>query len=188
MPRVTGTYESVSVGGENVQAFVPDPLPPARTALKLTGALGGRIRDAERALSNLQTAGQMVPPIDGIAYTFVRKEAVVSSQIEGTQASLTDLLSAEADAPSEAAPEDVEDICNYLEALDYARNQLRRSKGLPLSLRLLNGAHRRLLSGARGENKKPGSVRRSQNWIGGTRPGKACLLYTSDAADECPAV
>jgi len=103
----------------------------------------------------------------------VRKEAVISSQIEGTQASLTDLLMAEAEAPTNAPPEDVEEICNYLDALNYAREQLRRPKGLPLSMRLLNGAHRRLLSGVRGQHKSPGNVRTSQNWIGGTRPGNA---------------
>jgi len=124
-------------------------------------------------LTRLESAGRMIPSLDWFVYAFVRKEAVVSSQIEGTQASLTDLLTSEAEAPTGAPPEDVEEICNYLEALKYARGQLRRKKGLPLSLRLLNGVHRRLLAGARGRNKSPGQVRKSQNWIGGTRPGNA---------------
>jgi Fic family protein len=124
-------------------------------------------------LSRLDAAGRMVPALDWFVYSFVRKEAVISSQIEGTQASLADLLTAEAEAPVDAPPEDVEEICNYLDALTYARDQLRRPKGLPLSLRLLNGAHRRLLAGSRGQHKSPGNVRKSQNWIGGTRPGNA---------------
>jgi len=98
---------------------------------------------------------------------------VISSQIEGTQASLDDLLAVEANAPSPAAPEHVEEIRNYLEALNYARGQLKRKGGLPLSVRLLNGTHKRLMAGTRGHNKQPGKLRRSQNWIGGTRPGNA---------------
>ena len=173
MPRTTGTYESTSVAGETAQAFVPHALPPARPALDLSGDLVDRLGAAESALSRLEAAGRMVPSLDWFVYSFVRKEAVVSSQIEGTQASLTDLLTAEADAPTEAPPEDVEEICNYLDALTYAREQLRRPKGLPLSMRLLNGAHKRLMTGARGQHKDPGKTRRSQNWIGGTRPGNA---------------
>jgi Fic family protein len=115
----------------------------------------------------------MVPSLDWFVYAFVRKEAVISSQIEGTQASLEDLLASEAEARSTARPEHVEEIRNYLEALTYARGQLRNDRGLPLSIRLLNGAHKRLMSGSRGQNKQPGKIRRSQNWIGGTRPGNA---------------
>jgi Fic family protein len=115
----------------------------------------------------------MVPSLDWFVYSFVRKEAVISSQIEGTQASLDDLLATEAEVPVKAPPEHVEEICNYLEALKYARGQLRRDKGLPLSVRLLNGAHKRLMTGARGQHKQPGQIRKSQNWIGGTRPGNA---------------
>ncbi len=173
MPRVTGTYVETSAGGEPVRAFVPHPLPPSRPGLKIAGELATRLRSAESTLMRLESAGRMVPSLDWIVYSFVRKEAVISSQIEGTQASLTDLLTAEAAAPTEAPPEDVEEICNYLEALRYARGQLRRPRGLPLSVRLLGNAHRRLLSGSRGRNRDPGNVRRSQNWIGGTRPGNA---------------
>jgi len=173
MPRTTGTYEQTSVAGESINAFIPFPLPPAEPPLKISGRIANRLRTAESALTRLESAGRMIPSLDWFVYAFVRKEAVVSSQIEGTQASLTDLLTSEAEAPTGAPPEDVEEICNYLEALKYARGQLRRKKGLPLSLRLLNGVHRRLLAGARGRNKSPGQVRKSQNWIGGTRPGNA---------------
>ena len=173
MPRTTGTYESTSTAGETVLAFVPHGLPPENPTLKIAGNFAERLKIAESALTRLKAAGRMVPSLDWFVYSFVRKEAVVSSQIEGTQASLTDLLTAEIDAPTNASSEDVEEICNYLDALNYAREQLRRPKGLPLSVRLLNGVHRRLLSGARGQNKSPGRIRKSQNWIGGTRPGTA---------------
>jgi Fic family protein len=173
MTRTTGTYETTSVAGENVKAFIPHPLPPARPRITVAGPLADGLRTAETNLSRLEAAGRMVPSLDWFVYAFVRKEAVISSQIEGTQASLTDLLTVEAEAPSTAAPEHIEEICNYLEALNYARRQLHRKGGLPLSTRLLNGAHRRLMSGSRGNQKQPGVIRRSQNWIGGTRPGNA---------------
>jgi Fic family protein len=173
MPRTTGAYETTSVAGENVRAFIPHALPPAKPGLKLTGDLASQLQAAESGIVILEAAGRMVPSLDWFVYSFVRKEAVISSQIEGTQASLDDLLATEAEAPVEAPPEHVEEICNYLEALKYARGQLRRDKGLPLSVRLLNGTHKRLMTGARGKHKQPGQIRKSQNWIGGTRPGNA---------------
>lgn len=173
MPRNTGTYESTTVAGETVRAFVPHALPPKRPALAVTGALAERLQTAESALARLEAAGRMVPSLDWFVYSFVRREAVISSQIEGTQASLADLLAVEAAAPSDASADDIEEICNYLDALNHARAQLRRPEGLPLSIRLLNETHRRLLAGTRGRNKSPGKLRRSQNWIGGTRPGNA---------------
>jgi Fic family protein len=173
MARSTGRYEVTSVAGENVRAFVPHSLPPVRPGIRISGDILTQLQMAETNLAKLDTAGRMVPSLDWFVYAFVRKEAVISSQIEGTQASLTDLLTTEADAPSDALPEHVEEICNYLEALSYTRGQLRRKGGLPLSVRLLTGAHKRLMSGTRGQHKEPGKIRRSQNWIGGTRPGNA---------------
>jgi len=173
MPRTTGTYETTSIADENVRAFIPHRLPPAKPALKLDGELASLLSGAESGLTSLEVAGRMVPSLDWFVYSFVRKEAVISSQIEGTQASLDDLLATEAEAPVDAPPEHVEEICNYLEALKYARGQLKRDKGLPLSVRLLNGTHKRLMTGARGHHKQPGQIRKSQNWIGGTRPGNA---------------
>ena len=173
MPRTTGAYETTSVAGENVSAFIPHALPPTKPGLKLIGDLAPQLQAAESGIAILEAAGRMVPALDWFVYSFVRKEAVISSQIEGTQASLDDLLATEAEAPVGAPPEHVEEICNYLEALKYARGQLRRDKGLPLSVRLLNGAHKRLMTGARGQHKQPGQIRKSQNWIGGTRPGNA---------------
>jgi len=173
MGRSTGTYESTSVAGENVRAFIPNPLPPSRPKLNLTRDLSVQLRAAESSLVSLRAASRMVPSMDWFVYAFVRKEAVISSQIEGTQASLDDLLAVEANARATARPEHIEEICNYLEALKYAEGQLNKKNGLPLSVRLLNGAHKRLMAGTRGRDKQPGKLRRSQNWIGGTRPGNA---------------
>ena len=171
MKRITGRYERTAAGGEEVSAFVPFPLPPD-SAMDMEGPLADRLRAAEHALAHLDLAGEMVPSVDWFIYAFVRKEAVTSSQIEGTQASLVDLLTYEAQ-PETAPDEDVEEVCNYLEALTYARDELARADGLPLSMRLLNEAHWRLMRGVRGANNQPGEIRRSQNWIGGTRPGNA---------------
>lgn len=173
--RVTGRYERTTVAGEQVAAFVPLPLPPAEPALVVDAARLDRLRNAEQALARLELAGEMVPSLDWFIYAFVRKEAVLSSQIEGTQATLVDLLTFEAEA-SVAPNADVEEVCNYLDALAHARGQLNDAQGLPLSLRLLNDTHRRLMRGVRGADKMPGEVRRSQNWIGGTRPGNAIFV------------
>ena len=171
------------MGGEEVAAFIPFALPPARPPLAITRALEGRLRSAEQALVRLELAGEMVPSLDWFIYAFVRKEAVVSSQIEGTQATLVDLLTFEAqedaadDVETAAPPSaEVEEICNYLDALAYARAQLAAPRGLPLSMRLLNETHRRLMRGVRGAEKQPGEVRRTQNWIGGSRPGNALYV------------
>ncbi len=177
--RATGRYERTTVGGEEVAAFVPDALPPADPPIVVDAALAERLRAAEQALVRLELAGEMVPSLDWFIYAFVRKEAVLSSQIEGTQATLVDLLTFEAQEGVEqsAAPNaDVEEVCNYLDALAYARAQLADPKGLPLSMRLLSETHSRLMRGVRGAEKLPGEVRRSQNWIGGSRPGNAAYV------------
>ncbi len=177
MARVTGRYERTAVAGEEVRAFVPQPLPPADPPLRLDSEVLALLGRAERELSRLELAGEMVPSVDWFIYGFVRKEAVISSQIEGTQATLIDLLTFEAQREDDSPPgPDVQEVCNYVDALAYAREQLRRRKGLPLSMRLLNGTHARLMRGARGADKQPGKVRRTQNWIGGTRPGNAVFV------------
>ena len=177
--RATGRYERSTVGGEEVTAFVPHALPPVDPPVVVAGALAERLRAAEQALVRLELAGEMVPSLDWFIYAFVRKEAVLSSQIEGTQATLVDLLTFEAQGGAEqnAAPNaDVEEVCNYLDALAYARAQLATPKGLPLSMRLLSETHSRLMRGLRGAEKLPGEVRRSENWIGGSRPGNAAYV------------
>lgn len=181
--RTTGRYERTTFGGEEVAAFIPRALPPARPVVAIDSALSTRLRLAEQALIRLELAGEMVPSLDWFIYAFVRKEAVVSSQIEGTQATLVDLFTFESredttdDAEAATAPSaDVEEICNYLDALAYAREELAKPRGLPLSMRLLNETHRRLMRGARGAEKQPGEVRRTQNWIGGSRPGNAMFV------------
>jgi len=172
MPRRTGRYETTTTDGERVRAFVPDPLPPGAPPLELDGEQRELLAGAMSALSRLEVSGVLVPSIDWFLYGFVRKEAVLSSQIEGTRATLRDVLTFEATNKSDRR-EEVEDICNYVDALTYARREIRRPKGLPLSTRLLCQAHKRLMRGARGAEKQPGELRRSRNWIGGTRPGNA---------------
>lgn len=175
-PRKTGTYERTTVGREEIAAFIPAPLPPNRPPLALEGPVSERLRAAEQALVRLELAGEMVPSVDWFIYAFVRKEAVVSSQIEGTRATLVDLLTFEAAGDERAPGADVEEICNYLDALAYARSELAEPTGLPLSMRLLNETHLRLMRGVPGSDKQPGEIRRTQSWIGGTRPGNAAFV------------
>ena len=177
MARSTGRYERSKVGGEEVRAFIPEPLPPRRPPLALDGGLFASVRRAEAALDRLEIAGAMVPSTHWFRYSFVRKEAVISSQIEGTQATLIDLLTFEAAGADESIETaDLTEVCNYLDAVAYARKQLKNPKGLPLSVRLLNEIHRLLMKGVPGAEKLPGEIRTSQNWIGGTRPGNAAYL------------
>jgi Fic family protein len=174
--RSTGQYERTSIDGEELAAFVPDALPPAHPPIVLDAVLAERVRAAEQALVRLELAGELLP---SIIHAFARKEAVLTSQIEGMQTTLVDLLAFEAQESVEhnAEPnDDVEEVCNYLDALTYARAQLADPEGLPLSMRLLNGAHQHLMRGVRGERKRPGEVRRSQNWLGGSRPGNAVYV------------
>jgi Fic family protein len=177
MVRIVGTYERTSTAGETVNAFVPAPLPPSNPPLIIDAELSALLQHAEAAIGRLKLAGTMVPSLDWLLYSFVRKEAVVSSQIEGTQATLVDLLMYEAAGKADTVgDEDVRQVCNYVDALSYARKQMHSKNGLPLSIRLLNEAHRRLMKNVLGGNKNPGEIRRSQNWIGGTRPGNAVFV------------
>ncbi len=166
---MTGRYVETTTAGEIVRAFVPQPLPPSH--LILTPEVETSLQSAMSRLSELRVASHLVPNPDFFNYAFVRKEAVLSSQIEGVQATLTDLFNYEAD-PGQNSP-DLQEVCNYLDALQFGRQQLSDPKGLPLSLRLIKEMHKRLMRGVRGAGKKPGDFRASQNWIGGTRPGNA---------------
>lgn len=172
MARSTGTYQIGGTRDEPVRAFIPHPLPPAKPPVVLDGKLEHLHHDAVAALGRLAVSGRMVPSAQWFLYGFVRKEALVSSQIEGTQATFDDVVSFEATRRSDR-PADVEEVCNSVEALTYARAQLANPKGLPLCSRLLAQAHARLMRGVRGAEKQPGKIRTSQNWIGGSRPGNA---------------
>lgn len=170
--RTTGTYRAIRVGNEQVRAFVPRPLPPADPPLLFDDAMTALHAEAVAAVGHLHVAGTMVPSAEWFLYGFVRKEAVISSEIEGTQATLQDVVTYEATRKAER-PDDVREVCNYVDALSHAREQIAKPKGLPLSTRLLCEAHKRLMRGVRGAAKHPGEIRRSQNWIGGSRPGDA---------------
>mgnify|MGYP006295255867 CR=1 FL=1 len=181
MTRVTGTYRTTTVAGEEVRAFMPNPLPPEGPPLAIEGVLARLRSEATAALGRLAVAGDLVPSAGWFLYGFVRKEAVISSQIEGTQATLEDVLAYEATHVSDR-PADVEEVCNYVDALRFARSEISKPRGLPLSVRLLCEAHKRLLHGARGADRQPGVIRTSQNWIGGTRPGNAIFVPPSPEA------
>ena len=172
MVRQTGNYRIIGFMGEDVRAFVPLPLPPADPPLEIEGVTADLHVAAITELARLRAAGSMVPDIDWSLYGFVRTEAVLTSQIEGTQATMRDVITYEATERSNRL-DDVREVCNYVDALTYARAQIADPGGLPLSIRLLCGAHRILMRGVRGESKLPGEVRRSQNWIGSSRPGNA---------------
>ena len=185
MRRQTGKIATVRVAGEGYQAFIPLPLPPTEPPLELGADLSRRLAAAVAALDRLELASAMVPSLDWFLYGFVRKEAVLSSQIEGTEATLVDLFELESFETGEAQPDlDLEEVCNYHEGLQYARGQLVAGTGLPVSMRLLNEVHARLMRGVRGADKQPGEVRRSQNWIGGTRPGNA--FFVPPPPEELP--
>jgi len=174
MKRATGAYVKSTTLGEEVQAFVPDSLPPKNPTLALE-VYQDLNRKAEMALARLSGVSGLVPSVNWLLYSAIRKEALLTSQIEGTQASLTDLFDEEAGFKV-SNTDDVEEVTNYLQAFRLVQEQLRDPKGLPISVRLLCDAHRLLLNGVRGAGKQPGELRRSQNWIGGTRPGNAVFV------------
>ena len=174
MTRKTGTYEASTVAGEEIRAFIPSKLPPSGPALAMAD-LEAPLSRALEAVRLLDLAGSMVPSIDWFIYAFVRKEAVLSSQIEGTQSTLMDLLESEArdDHPEDL---DLQEVCAYLEAVDHGWSAVDGPEGLPICMRLLSEIHSKLLNSTRGSSKQPGEIRRTQNWLGGTRPGNAAFV------------
>ena len=172
-----GRFVETPVAGETVRAFVPPPLPPVPT-IDVLGLLD-RLSLAERALGRLDGITMLLPRQELFLYMYVRKEAVLSSQIEGTQSTLTDLLRFETEAQAGQPIDDIREVSNYVDAMMYG---LERLEDLPLSLRLIREMHARLLQSGRGGTKDPGEFRRSQNWIGGTRPGNA--LYVPPPVTE----
>ena len=169
----TGRYEVATAGGESVRAFVPAPLPPA-PPLALEGGLERSLEAAVLAVGRLDGVATLLPDKALFLYAYVRKEAVLSSQIEGTQSSLSDLLLFELDEAPGVPLDDVVEVSNYVAALDHGLARLR--EGFPLSNRLIREIHGVLLAHGRGSSKDPGQFRRSQNWIGGSRPGNAVFV------------
>ena len=169
----TGRYEVTAAGGEQVRAFVPNPLPPV-PAVALDGPLQQSLESAGLALGRLDGVSTLLPDKAFFLYTYVRKEAVLSSQIEGTQSSLSDLLLFELDEAPGAPFDDVVEVSSCVGALEHGLGRLRG--GFPLSNRLIREIHDVLLSHGRGAGKLPGEFRRSQNWIGGSRPGNAVFV------------
>jgi Fic family protein len=166
-----GRLVEIPVGGEIVRAFVPPGLPPTPPIDILS--LLPQLSAAERALGRLDGITVLLPRQELFLYMYVRKEAVLSSQIEGTQSTLSDLLRFETEAQAGQPIDDIREVSNYVDAMMYG---LERLAEIPLSLRLIREMHARLLRSGRGGTKNPGEFRRSQNWIGGTRPGNALFV------------
>lgn len=159
-------------------AFIPEPLPP-NPPLKIGNKLVMLLSQADQTLARLDGAASVLPNPNLFVLMYVRKEAVLSSQIEGTQSSLDDLLEYESKVTRKDAPYDVGEVSNYVKAMNYG---LERLQNLPLSLRLIREIHKKLMENVRGGNKTPGEFRRTQNWIGSS----GCSL--EDAAFVPPPV
>ncbi len=172
---LSGHYVPISSTGENARAFVPAPLPPD-PPLEIDGELGTLLDAASTALGRLDGISSLLPDPRLFLYTYVRKEAVLSSQIEGTQSSLSDLLRHEVDGTPTGLLDDVTEVSCYVDAMEHGLRLI--AEGQPLSLRLIREIHARLLSHGRGSTKQPGEFKRSQNWIGGSRPGTARFVPT----------
>jgi Fic family protein len=167
-----GTYVTTTVTGGPVRAFIPPKLPPD-PPVEL-GGLYQRLDRANQALGRLDGLTTLLPDTKFFLYLYIRKEALLSSQIEGTQSSFSDLLLFEHDAEPSVPIDDVEEVSNYVAAMQHGLRRI--AGGFPLSLRLIREIHAILLRGGRGANRTPGEFRRSQNWVGGTRPGNAALV------------
>lgn len=172
-PRTTGEFVTSSVSGERVRAFVPKPLPP-KPPVRLDASVQARFDDALIALGRLDASARLLPSPPLFLYSFIRKEAVLSSEIEGTQSSLADLLLWELEEAPGAPVDDVVDVSQYVAALEHGLKRLRG--GLPVSSRLIKEIHGVLMARGRGAGKAPGEFRRTQNWLGGTRPGNAAFV------------
>jgi Fic family protein len=171
--KLQGRYVTISTVAERAQAFVPAPLPP-RPPINWTPELRSKFDQALLALGRLDSVSTLLPDTSLFLYMYVRKEAVLSSMIEGTQSSLSDLLLFELDQKPGVPLDDVREVSNYVAALEHGMRLLQ--EGLPLSLRMFREIHGVLLTRGRGSNQTPGEFRRSQNWIGGTRPGNAAFV------------
>lgn len=179
----SGQYVTQTTQGESVHAFIPAPLPPEPPIQWTQGLLLAQ-QKAATALGRLDGVTTLLPDPALFLYSYIRKEAVLSSQIEGTQSSLSDLLAYE-NAQAPGVPlDDVLEVSNYVAALTHGLSRL--ESGFPLCLRLVREIHDVLLSKGRGSSKQPGEFRRSQNWIGGSRPGNAVFVPPPhEALPEC---
>jgi Fic family protein len=181
----TGHYEISTVVGEPVRAFRPNPLPPT-SPLEMNEQRQKLLERATLALGRLDSITLLLPDPDIFLYAYIRREAVLSSQIEGTQSSLAQLMLFELEEAPGVPLNDVVEVSNYVAALDYGLERLR--EGFPLCNRLIREMHAILLSRGRGSEKSPGEFRRSQNWIGGTRPGNAHFVPPPPhCVEECMA-
>lgn len=181
--ELQGRYVTISTVGEKAKAFVPAPLPP-NPPIDWTPELRSKFDQALLALGRLDSVSNLLPDASLFLYMYVRKEAVLSSMIEGTQSSLSDLLLFELDQEPGVPLDDVREVSSYVAALYHGMHLLK--EGLPLSLRLLREIHGVLLSKGRGSQQLPGEFRRSQNWVGGTRPGNAAFVPPpADLVLEC---
>ncbi len=179
----TGNYRTITTLGETVRAFIPAPLPPT-PHLDIDGARQRLLERATLALGRLDSVGMLLPDPHLFLYSYVRREAVLSSQIEGTQSSLSDLLLFELEHAPGTPVDDVLEVSAYVAALHHGMERL--EQGFPLSRRLLCEMHGILMQRGRGSDKLPGEFRRSQNWIGGTRPGNAHFVPPpADDVAEC---
>ena len=170
MPPPKSHFVTSTLSGEKVRAFVPPPLPPNPRALDLA-SLQAILAEANQAIGRLDGTTSSLHDLKLFLHSYVRKEAVLSSQIEGTQSSLSDLLLYE-NAETPGVPlDDVQEVSNYVAALNHGLRRMR--DGFPLSLRLIREIHEVLLAKGRGSHAQPGQFRKSQNWIGGSRPGNA---------------
>ena len=170
--RQTGEYRISSTAGEKVRAYIPKPLPPD-PPIDLTG-LYPLLDRANLALGRLDGSTALLPDTHLFLYFYIRKEAVISSQIEGTQSTLSELLLFEHGIGPVSLVDDLKETSHYVAAIQHGLDRLK--EGFPISLRLLREIHGVLLRGGRGSEKTPGEFRRSQNWIGGTRPGNALFV------------
>ena len=181
--ELQGQYVIISTVGEKARAFIPAPLPP-NPPIEWSPELRSKFDQALLALGRLDSISTFLPDISLFLYMYVRKEAVLSSMIEGTQSSLSDLLLFELDMEPGVPMDDVREVSNYVAALDHGLKRLK--EGFPLSLRLIKEMHSILLAKGRGSNQTPGEFRRTQNWIGGTRPGNAAFVPPpADKVMEC---
>ena len=176
----TGSYEVTAFGDEQVRAFVPASLPP-QPPVDLSG-MQPALERAILALGRLDSEARQLPDPDLFVYAYVRREAQLSSQIEGTQSSLSDLFELETEGESPQQDDDVTEVSNYVAALEHGLARIHG--GFPLSNRLIRELHGILLRSGRGSEKLPGEFRRSQNWIGGSRPSNAVYVPPPHTAVE----